>query len=56
MERRERIKTGLTLLRLLALAEQSLLLPALPEANGGRHTSAAITLYAVERGLIDPDL
>ena len=40
-EARENRETGLTLLRLLALAEQSLLLPALPEANGGRHAPAA---------------
>jgi predicted ATPase/DNA-binding CsgD family transcriptional regulator len=40
-EARENREAGQTLLRMLSLAEKSLLLPALPEANGGRHAAAA---------------
>jgi predicted ATPase/DNA-binding CsgD family transcriptional regulator/transcriptional regulator with XRE-family HTH domain len=39
-EASENREAGHMLLRLLALAEKSLLLPALPEANGGRHAPA----------------
>jgi non-specific serine/threonine protein kinase len=40
-ELNEESETGHTLLRLLALAEKSLVLPAQPETNGGRHAPAA---------------